>query len=819
MNIFKSFHRYILYHAQPFVWMNILALVILFGIRCLEIGLVLSLHADIEISVGMIIPMLVYDALFFLVYVAITAPVYLILQHVGQKIAITVQMVLLSFLVLTSLGVSLYFTTGMIPLSVDLFGYSLADIHETVVTSGGTGIGTILSIIGVAMLIGAIPIVSKNLPTPRWLVTLFFGAVLASIPLAIVVPKDSSDFTPETEYFFVRNKAEYFFAKTIVYAYDTMLRSDKSFAVEYPFLRKYERNDVLGPSFTIGKTPPNLVFIIVEGLGSSFLNGNYYSGFMPYLDSLSNHGLYWENFLSTSGRTFGVLPSLLGSLPYAEKGIKQLGTDMPHHETIIYMLKKNGYYTTFYYGGKSGFDNQDLFLKYQKIDKIVDDQSFPASYEKEEAAENGFSWGYADRDVFRRSIEIISETDRAPRLDIYLTLSTHEPFIPPQKELYVNRFRERLESFGIDLEKKKILGRYENIFATLLYADDAIRYFISEYQKRADYSNTIFCITGDHRLIPVPMGTKIDRYRVPFIIYSPMVKKAKRISSVSTHSDVVPSLTSFLEKYYSLRMPKFVHWIGDGMDTSTAFRNIHSQALMHSKNELTDYLDGKYFYSDGKMFALKEGLDLEEIQNMALQDSIEIKLMKFRKMNDYVCRYNKLYPYRHEVKLITETIDYDAVYRTLSIDQLVSDVQLTIAQEYAFRGKFIEARAICLKLLSINPNYHDVRTLLGRTYSWDHSYDAAREIFNEVQFRDPKYADAYYAQAQVEYWMFDSEKALASINKALDIDSMSVEPRVLKSKILLSLNKGADARIEIERALSIDPSFQDAVEFKIELSN
>jgi hypothetical protein len=40
-----------------------------------------------------------------------------------------------------------------------------------------------------------------------------------------------------------------------------------------------------------------------------------YGGF-TYLDSLIPKSLYWENFVSNAGRTFGALPSILGSLPY-----------------------------------------------------------------------------------------------------------------------------------------------------------------------------------------------------------------------------------------------------------------------------------------------------------------------------------------------------------------------------------------------------------------------------------------------------------------------------------------------------------------------
>ena len=44
--------------------------------------------------------------------------------------------------------------------------------------------------------------------------------------------------------------------------------------------------------------------ISIEGLGTEFINGNQYSGFTPYIDSLISNSLYWENFVSNSGRTF-----------------------------------------------------------------------------------------------------------------------------------------------------------------------------------------------------------------------------------------------------------------------------------------------------------------------------------------------------------------------------------------------------------------------------------------------------------------------------------------------------------------------------------
>ncbi|RXM38308.1 hypothetical protein BOQ62_17910, partial [Chryseobacterium sp. CH21] len=51
-----------------------------------------------------------------------------------------------------------------------------------------------------------------------------------------------------------------------------------------------------------------------EGFGHAYTSPKGYIGnFTPFLDSLSQKSLFWENNLSSAGRTFGALPSLTGS--------------------------------------------------------------------------------------------------------------------------------------------------------------------------------------------------------------------------------------------------------------------------------------------------------------------------------------------------------------------------------------------------------------------------------------------------------------------------------------------------------------------------
>ncbi len=64
------------------------------------------------------------------------------------------------------------------------------------------------------------------------------------------------------------------------------------------------------------------------------------------------------------------------------------------------LLKKNGYHTSFYYCGDAGFDNMDIFLRRQQVDKIRDKNNFPSGYAQLPSM-NGFTWGYGDKELFR----------------------------------------------------------------------------------------------------------------------------------------------------------------------------------------------------------------------------------------------------------------------------------------------------------------------------------------------------------------------------------------------------------------------------------
>jgi uncharacterized sulfatase len=415
---------------------------------------------------------------------------------------------------------------------------------------------------------------------------------------------------------------------------------------EYPLLHKENTPDALGPFFNIEKRPPSFVFILVESLGRAYSGENAYLGsFTPYLDSLMQKSLYWENNLSTSGRTFQVLPSVLGSLPYGQKGFAEMGDKMPDHLTIISLLKKYaGYHSSFYYGGEAPFDNMEQFMNRQGVDKVIDQKDFGPNYKRLPAKGNGFAWGYGDKEIFRKYLSDLSVADSTPRLDVMLTLAMHDPFLIPNQEQYNKRVLERMEKLGLSEKQKAFDKTYLPQFATMLYFDDALRGFIKEFSKRKRFENTIFIITGDHRMPEIPISTQIDRFHVPLVIYSPMLKRAQKFSSVVSHFDITPSFLAFLHHNYKIKQPTVSAWIGHGLDTEPAFRNLHSYPMMRNKNEFMDFIDGGNFLGGETLYRVSKTLDIDPISDNDAKNDIQNKFDNFRKVNQYVTHNNRIIP-------------------------------------------------------------------------------------------------------------------------------------------------------------------------------
>lgn len=620
----KSFS---VYTSQAFV-----LLCLMLAAQIFEFSLNYSRHGSPVFWQRVLVYGFAKDIAVFLQYALPVYAGFAFFSVINRKVAVTMFTIVGILYLFIQVALSQYFVTTLVPLGADLWSYSLADIRQTVGASGGINLTAIiifvlLFAISLAAFIFLPPKIRITRGTNFFLFILFFFtasySLLDKANKLQIADEYSNNLSLNKAWYFLDKSYQHFFPHTddpdIYSEFDAEFESQaagdsevKTFAYsddqQYPFLHSVDTaNDVLGPFFKKDSTPPNIVILLVEGMGRAFTNqGAYLGNFTPFIDSLSGHSLYWENFLSEGGRTFAVLPSLLGSLPFGQNGFNELGAKMPKHLSLLNILHNNGYACSFYYGGDARFDNMAQYFGVNGIQQVKDEASFPPGYEKMPIV-NGFTWGYGDKELFRR---YLSGSSSQPHLDVVLTVSTHNPFFINEQDRYLQKFEDRMQQLQLPEKIRKERRNYKYQFASILYMDDAVRSFIQAYQQRPDFQNTVFIITGDHRMPEIPMTTKIDRYHVPLLIYSPLLARTAKFAAISTHFDITPSLLNWLHHEAHIPIPAVASWMGSGLDTSRRFENIHAYPLMQTKTEIADFIMGDHLLNSGSLFQIMPNMDL-----------------------------------------------------------------------------------------------------------------------------------------------------------------------------------------------------------------
>lgn len=415
----------------------------------------------------------------------------------------------------------------------------------------------------------------------------------------------------------------------------------------YPFLHKNPEDDPLTPFFDLTEKPPHFVFIVVESLSSSF-SGNAADeiSYTPFLDSLANHSLYFQNTLATGERTFAVLPSVLGSLPHGPKGFTHQRNGFPNTRTLPQWLFKNGYEGTFFYGGHARFDYMDLFMYDQGFSYIYDREEYNYEGTGKKTSVDPVPFGIGDRELLREFFATKdSLSSDAPALDVILTLSMHYPFVVDNQDFYKQRVREMIDTADVKPRLKEKHRKYVQYFSTFLYTDDALQWYFKQQQSRDAHSNTIYVILGDHMLSDIPQSNPLEKYRSPLMIYSPLLKRSKNIRSVNTHLDIAPSLHNFMSNNYAYSAFKDVSWLGTTLDTSRNFEQNKTAVMMRNSRKMDELLHGNYFISGSTVYEVEEHLQLESAQLSAAKEN---RLQEFRQglinLHEATVISNRLYP-------------------------------------------------------------------------------------------------------------------------------------------------------------------------------
>lgn len=593
------------------------------------------------------------NTIFLFKLLSVLGVLYFILRLFKNKVANFFIIAAATLIIVSQYGLFLYFAETKNILGADLRYYSSAEIHQILRSSGMLNIKNVALI----LLLAAATAIPLFMVTKYSFKSWYAGAafiMIGFILMVIPVHKFQVGFiSSEFQQNAAKSKLAYFigsYTENYINGHPELFQwlypnveaaiDSNNFDDKYPFLKEEDTADFLGSYFNKSDKTPNVVVVIVEGLGHAYSSPNGYVGsFTPFIDSLSGKSLYWHFNLSSSGRTFGALPTIAGSLPFGKNGFLEI-EETPQNYNLFNVLKYNGFETGFFYGGNVSFDRMDKFLEYSKVDHLIDQASFDGSYRKLPQS-NGESWGYEDQAVFTKMLNVQKEGNK-PYFNMILTLSTHNPFLINNTAYYENRFDEQVKSNRITGSQKNWALQYKKQLVTVMNLDHALEQFFNTYKKRSDFANTIFIITGDHSMPEIPLQEKIDRYRVPLIIYSPLLKQPQRFKNIVSHFDIAPSLLAYYRKNYNLKTPAKVAWYGNGLKGTVEMTG-KSFPLMQSKDQIADFISGTYHLNQNNLYALKTNNE-ELIENEVVKNKVTKQFNDFKLKNNTFYSSQKLIP-------------------------------------------------------------------------------------------------------------------------------------------------------------------------------
>ncbi len=272
------------------------------------------------------------------------------------------------------------------------------------------------------------------------------------------------------------------------------------------------------------KKPLNLVIVLEESLGATFVESLGGIPVTPELEKLKHQGWWFEQLFATGTRSVrGIEAVVSGFPPTPAQSVVKLSKSQRDFFTIAKLLSNQGYHTEFIYGGESHFDNMNGFFRGNGFQSVIDQKDF------ENPVLVG-SWGVSDEDLFHKAHHrhLQFHQQSQPFFSLIFSSSNHAPFEYPDGRIDLYDEKKATENNAVK------------------YADYALGQFIQQAQQSAYWQDTLFLIVADHdirvrgeHLVP------IKNFHIPGLILGADLQP-KIIKRVCSQIDLPVTLLSLM---------------------------------------------------------------------------------------------------------------------------------------------------------------------------------------------------------------------------------------------------------------------------------
>lgn len=222
--------------------------------------------------------------------------------------------------------------------------------------------------------------------------------------------------------------------------------------------------------------PKNIVIVLEESLGAQFVGTLGGKPLTPEFDKLAKEGWLFENIYATGTRSVrGIEAVTAGFTPTPARATVKLTKSQNGFFTIAELLRRQGYSTSFIYGGEKHFDNMASYFYGNGFETIVDEKDY-------KNPKFVSTWGMSDEDLFDKANETFTELAKGdkPFFSLVFTSSNHDPFEFPDG---------KIELFDKEKQTRNNAAKY---------ADYALGHFFKLAKQSNYWKDTIFLVIADH---------------------------------------------------------------------------------------------------------------------------------------------------------------------------------------------------------------------------------------------------------------------------------------------------------------------------------
>ena len=290
---------------------------------------------------------------------------------------------------------------------------------------------------------------------------------------------------------------------------------------------------------------PNVVLFLVESFGRSTVDERVGGEpVAPEFQRLKGEGVYFDNLFANSFRTDRGTVAVLSGFPAQTKmSVMKLPVKSQRLPSIARSLRREGYATSFYYGGDLNFTNTASYLYGTGFDRLTwqKDLHFDAPTSK---------WGYADDvviDAFTDHV-LAEAASQRPFFAAMLTLSSHEPFDVP-------------------------FAKFDDpMLNAMAFTDASLGRFVERVRQTPVWNDLLVILIADHAY-PYPYGIANSdalRHRIPMLWLGGAVRRPAVVETYGSQSDLAATLLAqlgiahgdflFSRDLFDPARPKFVYW-------------------------------------------------------------------------------------------------------------------------------------------------------------------------------------------------------------------------------------------------------------------